>query len=318
MENVENIKVLFMGTPDFAACSLKTLIDNKINVVGCFTNPDRPSGRGMKLKVSPVKEIAIANNIKVYQPQKLKNNDEVVNILNELNPDLIVVVAYGKILPSYILDFPRLGCVNVHGSLLPKYRGAAPIQWSIINGESVTGITTMYMDEGMDTGDMLLKQEVKIEDSDNYETLHDKLKIVGAKLLIDTINKICEGKINPIKQPEECTYAPMISKDMLNIDFNKRAKEIFNFVRGLSPIPGTVIKADDNLKYKVYEVDFVESDEFSKLENGKVCFIDKNKLSIKCSDGYINILKIQPENSKAMDIKAFLAGNKKITMNTKF
>ena len=171
----EDLKIVFMGTPDFAAASLKKLIEEKFNVIACFTNPDKPSGRGMKLKYSEVKEVALENNIKVFQPAKLRKNEEVIDTLKELEPDLIVVVAYGKILPKEILEIPKLGCINVHGSLLPEYRGAAPMQWSLINGDKKTGITTMFMDEGMDTGDMLLKEEVEITEEDNFETLHDKM-----------------------------------------------------------------------------------------------------------------------------------------------
>ena len=303
-----NLKIVFMGTPDFAAVSLKKLVDSKYNVVGCFTNPDKPSGRGMKLTMSDVKKYAIENNIPVFQPLKLRRNEEVINILNELNPDIIVVVAYGKILPKEILELPRLGCVNVHGSLLPNYRGAAPMQWSLINGEKITGITTMYMNEGMDTGDMLLKEEVIIEEEDNFETLHDKMKVVGANLLIKTLEKIEDGTIEAIKQPEEGTIAPMIDKSMTKIDFNKKAREIFNFVRGLSPFPGTYMELEDGRKYKVYNVNY-ENQENLNYTNGQIVEVNKKELKIKCNDGYISILEIQPPNSKKMNISSFLAGN---------
>ena len=177
----EELKIVFMGTPEFAKVSLQKLLDEKYNVVGVFCQPDKPSGRGMKLKEPEVKVLAKEYGIEVYQPVRLKENEEVKEILNKLNPDLIVVVAYGKILPKYILDFPKYGCINVHGSLLPKYRGAAPIQWAIINGEKTTGITTMYMDQGMDTGDMIDKAELSIESEDTYGTLHDKLAILAGK-----------------------------------------------------------------------------------------------------------------------------------------
>lgn len=314
---MNDIKVVFMGTPDFARESLKALVEANINVVGVFTNPDKPSGRGMKLKMSEVKEYAISKDIPVYQPLKVRNNDEVIKTLKELNPDFIVVVAYGKILPKEVLEIPRLGCINVHGSLLPNLRGAAPIQWSIINGDSVTGVTTMYMDEGMDTGDMLLKAEIDITDEDNLETVYDKLKVIGGELLVKTLNGIVNNSITRVKQEGEATYAPMINKDTLKIDFNKTCREIFNHVRGLSPVPGTLMFIDENTKFKVYKVSY-ELKEIEGIENGGVVEISKSKLSIKCADGVVNILEIQPPNSKRMDVKAFLAGNKIINSDSKF
>ncbi len=314
---MNDIKVVFMGTPDFARESLKALVEANINVVGVFTNPDKPSGRGMKLKMSEVKEYAISKDIPIYQPLKVRNNEEVIKTLKELNPDFIVVVAYGKILPKEVLEIPRLGCINVHGSLLPNLRGAAPIQWSIINGDSVTGVTTMYMDEGMDTGDMLLKAEIDITDEDNLETVYDKLKVIGGELLVKTLNGIVNNSITRVKQEGEATYAPMINKDTLKIDFNKTCREIFNHVRGLSPVPGTLMFIDENTKFKVYKVSY-ELKEIEGIENGGVVEISKSKLSIKCADGVVNILEIQPQNSKRMDVKAFLAGNKIINSDSKF
>ncbi len=314
---MNDIKVVFMGTPDFARESLKALVEANINVVGVFTNPDKPSGRGMKLKMSEVKEYAISKGIPIYQPLKVRNNEEVIKTLKELNPDFIVVVAYGKILPKEVLEIPRLGCINVHGSLLPNLRGAAPIQWSIINGDSVTGVTTMYMDEGMDTGDMLLKAEIDITDEDNLETVYDKLKVIGGELLVKTLNGIVNNSITRVKQEGEATYAPMINKDTLKIDFNKTCREIFNHVRGLSPVPGTLMFIDENTKFKVYKVSY-ELKEIEGIENGGVVEISKSKLSIKCADGVVNILEIQPPNSKRMDVKAFLAGNKIINSDSKF
>ena len=317
IENKEEVKIVFMGTPDFARESLKKLVDEKFNVIACFTNPDKPSGRGMKSSMSEVKKYAIENNIPVYQPVKLRKNEEILDILKKLNPDLIVVVAYGKILPIEILELPKLGCINVHGSLLPNYRGAAPMQWAIINGEEKTGITTMYMDKGMDTGDMLLKKEVIISDEDNFETIHDKMKVLGANLLVDTLCKIMEGNIERIKQPLEGTIAPMIDKSMTHINFNKNAKEIFNFVRGLSPVPGTYMETSDGKRYKVYKVGYDETNEFNNIESGKIVRCNKKELIIKCNNGIISILSIQPLNSKKMDIDSFLAGNN-FDANTKF
>lgn len=311
----KDIKIVFMGTPEFAKCSLEKLVDSKYNVIGVFTNPDKPSGRGMKLKFSNVKEYAMSKDIPVFQPIKIRNNPDVMKILETLKPDVICVVAYGKILPKEILEFPKLGCVNVHGSLLPKYRGAAPIQWAIINGEKTTGITTMFMDEGMDTGDMLLKEEIEITDEDNFETMHDKLKEIGANLLVETLDKITDGSIKKIKQPKECTIAPMINKEITKIDFSKTSREVFNFVRGLSPFPGTYMLDEENNKYKVYKVEIVKENEITedmKKENsfGIIVKVTKNELVISTKDGFVKILEIQAPNSKKMNISAFLAGNK--------
>lgn len=307
----KDIRVVFMGTPEFARESLKELYEAGFNIVGCFTNPDKPSGRGMKLKASAVKEYAIEKGISVYQPKKVRKNEEVLETLKELNPDVIAVVAYGKILPKEILDLPKYGCINVHGSLLPKYRGAAPMQWSIINGEKTTGITTMFMDVGMDTGDMLLKEEIEIKDEYNLEDIHDKLMVIGAKLLVETIDKTIDGTIVRTPQPEEGTVAPMITREMTKIDFNKTAREIFNFVRGLSPFPGTYMELEDGRKYKVFDVDYEEDDSIDEtVEPGDILLMSKDSLYIRCIDGYIMINQIQPENSKRMDIRAFMAGNR--------
>lgn len=307
----KDIKVVFMGTPEFAKESLKSLVESGYNVVACLTNPDKPAGRGMKLKPSAVKEYSLENNIPVYQPTKVRNNIEILEILKSYEPDFIAVVAYGKILPKEILDIPKYGCINVHGSLLPKYRGAAPMQWAIINGEEKTGITTMYMDIGMDTGDMLLKEEIPILETDNLETIHDKLMVIGGNLLVKTLDGILDNSIKRIKQPDDYTIAPMLNKEMTKIDFNKKGREIFNFVRGLSPFPGTYMTTTGGDIFKVYEVSYtLDNDSYKNYKNGEVVYISKDKLNIKCSDGIISILKIQPQNSKRMSIQAFLAGNK--------
>lgn len=305
-----------MGTPEFAKESLKSLVESGYNVVACLTNIDKPAGRGMKLKPSAVKEYATQNNIPVYQPLKVKNNIEIQEIIKSYKPDFIAVVAYGKILPKEILDIPKYGCINVHGSLLPKYRGAAPMQWAIINGEEKTGITTMYMDIGMDTGDMLLKEEIDILDTDNLETIHDKLMVIGGNLLVKTLDGILDGSITRIKQSSNFTIAPMLNKEMTKIDFNKSGREIFNFVRGLSPFPGTYMTHNDGRTFKVFDVNYILDKEInieltkSNLENGEVAYVAKDKLYIKCKDGYVSILQIQPINSKRMGIQAFIAGNK--------
>ena len=316
--NRKDVRVVFMGTPEFARESLKELVEAGFNVVGCFTNQDKPSGRGMKMKASAVKEYAIEQNIPVYQPVKVRKNEEVLNTLKELNPDVIAVVAYGKILPKEILELPKYGCINVHGSLLPKYRGAAPMQWAIINGEEKTGITTMFMDVGMDTGDMLLKDEMEILDEYNLESVHDKLMVMGAKLLVETIDKVVDGTIERIPQPEEGTYAPMITREMTKIDFTKNAREIFKFVRGLTPFPGTYMELENGKKYKVFDLDYKVDEEIDPtVEPGDILLMSKDALYIRCKDGYVMINQIQPENSKRMDIKAFMAGNK-LSMLDKF
>lgn len=304
----KDIRVLFMGTPEFAKVSFEKLYESGYDIVGCYTNPDKPAGRGMKLKYSPVKEYAISKNIPVYQPIKVKNNEEVITEIKDLRPDVIAVVAYGKILPKEILDIPTYGCINVHSSLLPKYRGSAPMQWAIINGEEKTGVTTMLMDVGMDTGDILLKEEIDILDTDNLESIHDKLMVIGGELLVKTLDKLVDGTILREKQGDDFSLAPMINRETTHIDFNKNAREIFNFVRGLSPYPGTFMKREDGKVVKVFDVSYEIKECIGK--NGEVINVTKDILEIKCNDGIIRILKVQPENSKRMDIVAFLQGNK--------
>ena len=225
------MKIVFMGTPDFAEKSLEALYNAKFEILAVVTNPDRPKCRGMKMICSPVKEFAVAKNIKVYQPEKVRNNEEFINEIKNLEPDVICVVAYGKILPKEILEIPKYGCINVHGSLLPKYRGAAPIQWAVINGEKVTGVTTMFMDIGMDTGDIILKEETKIGEDETTGELWDRLATMGANLLVETLNKIENGTAPREKQSEKFSMAPMLNKQMAEIDFeNKTAEEIKNLV----------------------------------------------------------------------------------------
>ena len=233
------MKIIFMGTPDFAKESLEALYNAGHEIIGVVTNPDKPKGRGMKMVASPVKEFSIIKNIPVYQPLKIRKNEVFINEIKKLNPDVICVVAYGKILPKEILEIPAKGCINVHGSLLPKYRGAAPIQWAVLNGDKKTGITTMYMDEGMDTGDMILKQEVEIGEDETTGELWDRLSKIGGKLLIETLKQIESGTAPRIKQGEDFTLAPMLDKQIAKIDWeNKTATEIKNLVRGLNPIMG--------------------------------------------------------------------------------
>lgn len=319
------MRILFMGTPDFALESLNALYEAEYDIVGVVTNIDKPKGRGMKLVCSPVKEYALGKNIEIYQPIKVRKNPEFIEEVKALNPDLICVVAYGKILPQELLDIPKFGCVNVHGSLLPKYRGAAPIQWAVLNGDKTTGITTMFMNAGMDTGDMILKQEVEIGEDETTGELWQRLSKIGGELLVDTVKQIEEGNVKREKQPEEGTIAPMLSKEMAQIDWeNKTAQEIKNLVRGLNPIMGAFSYLNGK-KVKFWKVQVISEDEllqqFTDLEEykyhlkdmqaGTVLFSDDKKgLYIKANKGIIQVLEIQGENSKRMPINDFLRGNK--------
>ena len=318
------MRILFMGTPDFALESLKALYEAKYDIIGVVTNIDKPKGRGMKMVASPVKEYAIEKNLQVYQPVKVRNNPEFLEEVKKLNPDLICVVAYGKILPQELLDIPKYGCVNVHGSLLPKYRGAAPIQWAVLNGDKKTGVTTMFMNAGMDTGDMILKEEVEIGEDETTGELWDRLKTIGANLLIKTVKEIENGTTTRTKQPEEGTMAPMLSKEMAKIDWkNKTANDIKNLVRGLNPIMGAYTFLDGK-KIKFWKVQtltenellekFQELEEYKyhldKMQAGTVLFSDDKKgLFIKANGGILQVLEIQGENSKRMAVGDFLRGN---------
>lgn len=319
------LNIVFMGTPDFAMESLKSIYEAGHNILGVITNPDKPKGRGMKMVYSPVKEYALNKNIPVYQPEKIKNNQEIINTISNLNPDVIVVVAYGKILPKEILSIPKKGCINVHGSILPKYRGAAPIQWAVINGDKKTGITTMYMDEGMDTGDMILTKMVDIRENETTGELWEKLSKIGGDLLEETLEKIELGNAPRKKQEGNASLAPMLNKEIANIDWeNKTALEIKNLVRGLNPIMGAYSLLNDK-KIKIWKVDvinknvFVNEHEefkdyeirFNDLEPGTIIYIDNKKgVFVKAKDDVILLLEIQAENSKKMNILDFLRGNK--------
>ncbi len=310
------LNILFMGTPDFAKESLEAVYNAGYNILGVVTNPDKPKGRGMKLVASPVKEFSIEKKIPVYQPIKVRNNQEFIDEMKKLNPDVICVVAYGKILPKEILDIPKKGCINVHGSLLPKYRGAAPIQWAVLNGDKKTGITTMYMDIGMDTGDMILKEEVEIGENETTGELWDRLSKIGGNLLVETLKQIENGTAPREKQGNDYTLAPMLEKEMSKIDWeNKSAREIKNLVRGLNPIMGAYTFLN-NKKIKLWKVDVVSEIEcnseknMERLENGTVLKSNqKDGLFIKTANGVLKVLEIQGENSKRMSINDFLRGN---------
>ena len=311
------MKIVFMGTPDFAKESLEAVYNAGHEILAVATNPDKPKGRGMKLVASPVKEFASEKNLKIYQPEKVKKNLEFIEEIKKLEPDVICVVAYGKILPQEILEIPRLGCINVHGSLLPQYRGAAPIQWAVLNGDKTTGVTTMYMDVGMDTGDMILKEETEIGENETTGELWERLAQIGAKLLVKTLEQIENGTAPRIPQGTDFTMAPMLDKEMSKIDWeNKTAKEIKNLVRGLNPIMGTYSYLDGK-KIKIWKVDTLPSDDYD-AENGTVIKADsKDGLYIKAKEGIIKVLEIQGENAKKMNIKDFLRGNM-IAVGSKF
>ena len=315
------LNVLFMGTPDFARKSLEEIYNSGFNIIGIVTNPDKPKGRGMKMIASPVKEFGLEKGIPVYQPLRIKRNESFIEEIKSLKPDVICVVAYGKILPKEILDIPKLGCINVHGSLLPKYRGAAPIQWAIINGEKQTGITTMYMDTGMDTGDMILKEVVDIGEDETTGELWEKLSKVGGKLLVNTLKLIENENAPREKQGDDFTFAPMLDKEMALINWNKKsAQEIKNLVRGLNPIIGAYTYINDK-KIKLWKVDIISIDDFleknivskNELENripGSIIFAsDKKGLFIKAKDAVIEAIEIQVEGSKKMNSKDFLRGH---------
>lgn len=302
---MKNLKIMFMGTPDIAAVCMKAMIDKGLNIVCAITQPDKPKGRGHKMMPTEVKVCACENNIPVYQPEKIKNN-ELMPLLQEYKPDIIAVVAYGKILPSYVLDFPKYGCVNMHASLLPKYRGAAPIQWSVINGEEYTGVTTMLMAEGLDTGDMLLQKKIKIGEYETSEQLFDRMAVLGGEVLCETIENI--ENIKPIPQNHnEHTYAPMISKEMGKIDWSMGKKKISKLICGMNSWP---------LAYTEYKGEIVKiisakiSDETPTGENGQIIRHEKGKgLLVKCSDGGIWLEVIQFPAKKKMHVDEYLLGH---------
>ena len=318
------LKIVFMGTPDFAEESLKCIYETGYKIEAVVTNPDKPKGRGMKMIASPVKQYAEEKGLRVLQPEKIKKNTEFIEEIKKIKPDVICVVAYGKILPKEILDIPKLGCINVHGSLLPKYRGAAPIQWAVLNGDKTTGITTMYMDVGMDTGDMILKEEVEIGEDETTGELWDRLAKIGGKLLVKTLKKLEDGTAPRIKQGEDYTIAPMLEKEMAKIDWeNKDAIEIKNLVRGLNPIMGAYSFLN-NKKIKFWKVDVLSREELKNdfpeieeyeykipgIEFGTVLFSDPKKgLYIKAKNGIIKVIEIQGENARRMNIGDFLRGN---------
>lgn len=303
------MKILFMGTPDFALFSLKALVEAGEKVIGVITQPDKPKGRGYALTPPPVKVYAMEQNIPVYQPATLRGED-FAKQLEELDPDLIVVAAYGKILPANVLDYPKYGCVNVHGSLLPEYRGAAPMQRAIIDGKRETGITTMMMDVGLDTGDMLLKKAVTIEENDNFEDIHDKLGACGAEVLLETLAQIREGRLIRQKQDESlATYAAKIEKSDCLIDFTKDAQAVHDQIRGLSPIPLSFTYTPDGKMLKVTASEIAERDG-TQGTAGEVISLSSGKITVACGMGSVALLSVLPEGKKRMSAGDFINGRK--------
>lgn len=297
------MRIVFMGTPDFAVNVLQGLIDN-YEVVGVVSQPDKRVGRHQELVNTPVKELALKYNIPVFQPVKVR--EDYKDIL-DLNPDLIVTCAYGQIIPKEILDYPRLGCINVHASLLPKLRGGAPIHKSIIDDYGVTGITIMYMDVKMDTGDIISQRELEIADSDNLESLHDKLSVIGTELLLDTLPSIIEGTNDRIKQnEEEATYAFNIKREEEHIDFTKTSREIFNLIRGLSPVPGSNAILFDK-EMKIYS-SIISDKKYSSRECGKIIDVTKEGIVVVTGDGAIILKDIKPFGKKRMDAYSYVNG----------
>lgn len=301
------MRIIFMGTPDFSVPCLEALVKSKHEVVGVFTQPDKPKGRGYELAPPPVKVCALDNNLTVFQPKSMRDG-EALEIINSLNADLIIVVAFGKILPKEILESVKYGCINIHASLLPKLRGAAPIQWSIINGDAETGVTSMQMDVGLDTGDMLIKKVIKITDEMNAGELFDELSIMGAEVLLETIDAVENNELKPVKQDDsQSTYASMLSKELCPIDFSKPAQVVHNQIRGLCPWPVATTKVNGKL-LKVFKSKVIKLNKCGDF--GKVIDND-NKLVVSCGDGNgIEILELQAEGKKRTDTASYLRGNK--------
>lgn len=300
------MNIVFMGTPDFAVPSLKKIIE-KHNVMAVFTQPDRPKGRGKKVQFSPVKEVAVEKGIPVYQPIKLKDEPDMIQELKDMNPDFIIVVAFGQILTKEVLDIPKYGCINLHGSLLPMYRGAAPINWAIINGEKVSGNTTMMMDVGLDTGDMLIKDVVEITEDMTASQLYNILMERGADTLLETIDGVSKGTIVREKQTGETFYAKMLDKKIAEINWNKGAQDIHNLIRGLNswPIAYTSYKGQ---QMKIYESKVLDED--TKEIPGTILSVSKEGIKVACEKGVLLIKKIQFPNGKPLMVEQYINGKR--------
>ncbi|MBQ2249311.1 MAG: methionyl-tRNA formyltransferase [Clostridia bacterium] len=300
------MRILFMGTPDFALFSLRALVEAGEDVVGVVTQPDKPKGRGYTLTPPPVKVYAEEKGLPVYQPRTLRD-EEFADLLRQIDPEVIVVVAFGKILPANVLDYPKYGCVNVHGSLLPAYRGAAPMQRAIIDGCAETGITTMFMDVGLDTGDMLLKKSVAIDLHDTFETVHDKLGECGAELLLRTLALLEKGEILPEKQDDAlATYAAKIEKEDCLLDFSRTAKEVHDRIRGLSPIPLSFTHTPDGRLLKILSSEPTEG----KGRPGEVISLENGRITVACGEGAVALLSVLPEGKKKMSSADFINGRR--------
>lgn len=297
----DNMKIVFMGTPDFAVPCLKALINDGNKIVGVFSQPDKPKGRKLIMTPPPVKAAALENNLRVFQPVTLKDG-KVLEILKELEPEMIVVAAYGKILPKEIIDFPKYGCINVHASLLPEYRGASPIQTAIIEGKTKTGVTAMYMDEGLDTGDMLMKTEVEIGENETADELHDRLSEVGAELIVKVVHSAVDGTLVREKQDDKkSSYAKMLTKDMSVVDFKGTARNVHNHIRGLNSWPGATAQLNGK-KVKIHRT-------LVSKENGEPGqVISLVPLIVACGEGAIEITEIQPEGKRKMTAQEFING----------
>lgn len=297
------MKIIYMGTPDFAVPCLKTLISSQHEVIAVYTQPDKPKGRGYALAPPPVKVTAVESGIPVFQPTTLKTDEEFLK-LSQLNPDIIIVAAYGKLLPKRIIDLPKYGCINLHGSLLPKYRGAAPIQWAVINGEKQTGITVMQMNEGLDTGDMLIKCPVEIGENETAAQLHDKLAKVSADIILDAIEKIENGELTPEKQDDsQSCYSPMLDKSICRIDWSLPAQTVHNKVRGLNSWPVSLAEINGK-RVKIYLTE--KSDACGKP--GEIIAI--SPLTVACGENSVIIKELQLEGKKRMNSEDFLRGHK--------
>lgn len=301
------MRIVFMGTPDFAVGSLKALAESgKHEIAAVYTQPDRPKGRGNKMLMTPVKEYALEHGFEVYQPMKVKDQ-EVIDQLQSFNPDLIVVAAFGQFLPKAILEMPKYGCINVHASLLPKYRGAAPIQYAIIKGEKESGVTIMQMDIGMDTGDMLAKVVVPIGEETTMGELHDGLMTAGAELLLTTIDGLEAGTVVAVPQNnDEATYATLLDRSMERIDWSKSAAEVHNLIRGFNPAPSTYTKLPNGKSLKLWRSRV--TDETAAALPGTVVQVSKKSFKVACGDGVLEILEVQPESKKRMPAQVFING----------
>ena len=305
------MKLVFMGTPDFAVPALAALAAGGHEISAVVTQPDKPKGRGKAMQMPPVKEEALALGIPVLQPERIRDNGPFLEELKRIGPDAIVVAAFGQLLPTEILTLPRYGCINIHASLLPKYRGAAPIQWVIIDGEQETGITTMYMEEGLDTGDMLLRTVGPIDPDETGGSLHDKLAAAGGPLILETLKGLEEGSLTRVPQTGETCYAKMLTKSLGNVDWSMKAAAIERLIRGLSPWPGTYSHLGEKTvkfwKSEVYEGEVPA--EMTSLPCGTVAAVTKDAIVIKAGDGFLAVKELQLSGKKRMDAGAFLWGH---------